>query len=105
MMRRTVQVSMACLLAVGIGCGSEPPAPTPDQAPWLFPEKQIELLSSSDFRARALAARNLGKMGAKAEIAIDDLEKLQDDENARVRELAAEALEKIRKAVAESGSQ
>jgi len=79
------------------GCGKEPPAvePTPEQAPWLFPEKQIELLKASDSTARALAARNLGNMGSRAESAIPELKNLLEDENPKVRELAKEALEKI----------
>jgi hypothetical protein len=92
------------LILVFAGCGKtvEIADPTPETTPWLYPEQNIEQLASSDFKARAIAARNLGKMGAKAKDAIPELEKLvAEDGNEKVREMAAAALEKIHAAVAE----
>jgi len=87
------------MILVFVGCGKtiEVAEPTPESTPWLFPEQNIEQLASSNFRARAVAARNLGRMGAKAKDAIPHLEKLvEEDKNEKVREMAAAALEKIR---------
>jgi len=88
------------LILVSVGCDKAATVaePTPETAPWLFPEKQIELLDDRDFIVRALAARNLGNIGARSESAIPELEKLLEDENPKVRKIAAEALEKIRAA-------
>jgi len=85
------------VVLVTTGCGEklQTVEPTPEQAPWLVPEKQIQLLKASDSTARALAARNLGNMGARAESAIPELKKLLEDENPKVRTLVEEALEKI----------
>jgi hypothetical protein len=93
------------VILVSAGCGRSPQTsePTPEIAPWLYPQKQIELLKAADFKARAMAARNLGNMGAAAEVAIPELEKLLEDENPKVRVIAKEALEKIR-AVVDRGS-
>ena len=89
-------VGLLALMAVGCSDPEPEPVPTPETTPWLFPEQQIELLESSDDRVKILAARNLGKLGAKAADAIPKLEKLGDDDNAKVREAAEQALEKIR---------
>jgi len=89
------------LMLVSFGCGQKPTVsePTLEETPWLFPGPQIEQLTASNFKARAVAARSLGKMGAKAKDAIPELERLvKEDENEKVREMAAEALEKIRAA-------
>lgn len=85
------------------GCGRSPDVaePTIETTPWLFPEPLIEQLAAKDFRARAVAARSLGRMGAKAESAIPALEKLLEDEHPKVRELAQEALDKIRASIGE----
>jgi hypothetical protein len=101
-------------LAVGVvlvmigsvaGCDRTPPPPTdPAKAPWLLdPQSQIEGLKNSDVRIRGISAFNLGNMGAKAAEAIPLLEKLaQDDANAKVRENARLAIEKIRTAAGSS---
>ena len=87
------------------GCGDRTTAtPTPEKTPWLFPDKQIELLKSSDDRAKTLAARNLGNIGAGAVAAIPELEKLSNAKNPKLRKSVHEALEKIRAAAAESDS-
>jgi hypothetical protein len=92
------------VLLVGVGfvggCEKTPPPSTdPEKAPWLFPEKQIENLKNTDKVVRSLAAHHLGNMGAKAEAAIPELERLaKEDPDPKVRENAAAALEKIRKA-------
>lgn len=87
-----------------MGCGEDPVPtvePSLETTPWLFPEKQIEMLAVSDFKIRARAARNLGNMGAKAESALPELERLLEDENDRVQAIAKEAIEKIRADLAE----
>ena len=91
---------------VSAGCDRSPQVaePTLEKTPWLFPEPLIKQLAATDFKARAVAARSLGRMGGEAEAAIPELEKLLEDKHPKVRELAAEALEKIRAAVGEGGS-
>jgi HEAT repeat protein len=82
------------------GCG-DAPATAPDLAktPWLDPKLQIQGLTHEDFRIRGLAAHHLGNIGASAADAVPMLEKLaRDDPDAKVRENAAKALEKIRAA-------
>ena len=94
------------LILVSVGCDRGPsvPEPTLETAPWLFPEPQIEQLTSRDYKARAVAARSLGRMGAKAEAAIPELERLLEDKNPKVRVIAKEALEKIRTELREVSS-
>jgi len=97
--------SMLLFLVAVAGCDSGPKAaePTLETTPWLFPGPNIEQLSARDFRARAVAARSLGRMGAEAKAAIPELERLvKEDENAKVREIATIALEKIRAATGSS---
>jgi hypothetical protein len=93
------------LLAFAIvgGCdNAPPPVVDPAKTPWLDPESQIEGLKNSDFRIRGLSAFNLGNMGPRAAGAIPELERLaKDDPKEKVRENAAEALEKIRAAAGE----
>jgi len=93
------------VLATTAGCDTGPKVadPTLEKTPWLFPGPNIEQLTAADFKARAVAARSLGRMGAKAEAAIPELEKLLKDKHPEVREVAAEALKKIRAATGESG--
>jgi len=81
-----------------VGCDKSPEVaePTVETTPWLFPEPLIKQLTSADFRARGVAAIGLGNMGAKAEAAIPELEKLLEDENPNIRKVVKEALEKIR---------
>jgi hypothetical protein len=88
-----------------IGCEQATPLPTdPAKAPWLLdPQSQIDSLKDNDLRIRGIAAFNLGNMGASAEKAIPDLEKLaKDDPEPKVRESAKEAIEKIRAATGKS---
>lgn len=94
---------MIVLVSAGCDQAPRPAERTPETTPWFFPEQQIELLTKSDFMVRALAAHNLGRMGARAEVAIPDLEKLLKDEHPKVREMAAEALERIRAEVGDDG--
>ncbi len=87
------------LITVGCGGSTKPTVePSPEKTPWLFPEPQIELLKSDDYRVRGLAAKNLGRMGAKAEIAIPALEKLLENKNEepKVRAVIEKALKQIR---------
>ena len=104
-----LRLILGCLLIfLSVGCDKTPSVaePTPETTPWLFPETQIKQLKASDFKARAVAARSLGKMGARAEAAIPELERLaNEDKNPKVREIAAEALEKIRAEVGGGASQ
>lgn len=53
-------------------------------------------MRNTDRRVRTTAARVLGKAGPAARPALPALEKAARDENASVRQAAAEALEKIR---------
>jgi hypothetical protein len=99
--RRTA--GMLFLAGIFIGCEKSPP-PVMDlsKAPWLDPEVQIEGLKDSDMRIRGVSAINLGNIGAAAADAIPALEKLaKDDPEPKVRENAANALEKIRAALAQ----
>jgi hypothetical protein len=94
------------LLAASVfaGCGDAPPQVIdPNKTPWLDPKTQIESLKDPNFKIRGLAAFNLGNLGEKATDAIPELERLaQNDPNPKVRENAAEALEKIRAASGEN---
>jgi hypothetical protein len=83
------------------GCGQQaPPSEIPlEKTPWLNPTKQIELLKSSDYQLKVLAARNLGRIGAGAAAAIPELEKLREDKNPKVSKAASEAIEKIQAAM------
>jgi hypothetical protein len=94
-------VLVAAFAAAG-GCDSGPsPVTDLSKAPWLDPAVQVEGLGHADKRIRGLSALNLGNIGAPAADAIPQLEKLaQDDRDAKVRELAKVAIEKIRAAVA-----
>jgi hypothetical protein len=83
-----------------IGC-EKAPAPPADLAktPWLDPKVQTEGLNSKDFKIRGLAAHHLGSIGAPAADAIPALEKVaRDDPEAKVRENALKAIERIRAA-------
>lgn len=91
--RLTALSAIAC-----VGCSDPPPEP-PQDAPWLDTSQQIELLKQKDARLKALAARNLGNLGAEAAQAIPELEKLIHDPNPKVSESASQALEKIRAAM------
>jgi len=87
------------ILFLFVGCGSSTPTvePTLENTPWLFPEPQIELLKSEDYRVRGLAAQNLAKMGAKAKAAIPILEELlKDEKEPKLRILLEKTLTKIR---------
>jgi HEAT repeat protein len=90
------------LLGVGALAGFEKAPPTPAdlaKAPWLDPKVQMEGLTDGDMKIRGLSAFNLGNQGAAAAAAIPELEKLaKDDPEAKVRENAVKALEKIRSA-------
>ena len=91
-------ISSAVLLVAG--CENAPPASMDlSKTPWLDPEVQMKGLKSEDFRIRGLSAFNLGNMGAKAADAIAELDKLATaDPNPKVRQNAAEAVNKIRAA-------
>lgn len=100
-----IEVMLGLVVAVVAGCG-ESAAPPADlsKTPWLDPQAQIEGLKSSDYRVRGLSAFHLGNLGAAAIGAVPELERLaKDDANEKVRENAAEALEKIRAATGSSG--
>jgi hypothetical protein len=94
-------LALAITVAAG-GCDNGPPPVTDlSKAPWLDPAVQIDGLGFADQRIRGLSALNLGNIGAPAADAIPLLEKLaQDDPDAKVRDLAKAAVEKIRAAVA-----
>lgn len=94
--RRILLCPLVLIATVGCGDGTPDVEPDPTTTPWLFPEPQMELLTSDDVRVRGLAIKNLGKMGARAEPAIPELEKLQEDEDEKIRALAEKALAEIR---------
>lgn len=100
-----IEVALGLVVAIVAGCGeSAPPAADLSKTPWLDPQAQIEGLRSSDFRVRGLSAFNLGNLGAAAVAAVPELERLaKNDANEKVRENAAEALERIRAATGKLG--
>lgn len=93
---RSLLYSWACLATIGCGNAAPEVQPDPETTPWLFPEPQMELLDADDVRVRGLAVKNLGKMGARAEPAIPQLEKLREDPDENIRALAEKALADIR---------
>jgi hypothetical protein len=95
----TACVMTSALLLVA-GCGEATPKSIDlSKTPWLDPKVQMQGLKNEDFRIRGLSAFNLGNMGAKGADAIAELDKLAAaDPNPKVRQNAAEALEKIRAA-------
>lgn len=95
-------LALAILGAAVLGCDSgPPPAADLSKTPWLDPAVQTEGLSHADKRIRGLSALNLGNIGAAAAGAIPQLERLaEQDSDAKVRDLAQQAIEKIRAAVA-----
>lgn len=90
--------------SVFVGCDNAPPqAIDPNKTPWLDPKTQIESLKDPNFKIRGLAAFNLGNMKERAAGAIPELERLaKNDPNAKVRENAVAALEKIRVAAGDN---
>jgi hypothetical protein len=93
----------ASLLIVGliVGCqkASPPPAADLTKTPWLDAQVQKEGLKDSDMRIRGVSAINLGNIGAAAADALPELEKLaKSDPETKVREKAAQAVDKIRAA-------
>lgn len=69
----------------------------PEGTPMADPNKQLELLSDQQAKVRRMAAKNLGEMGAAAEVAIPKLEELaENDPDEKAREAASEALQQIR---------
>lgn len=100
-----IEVTLGLVVAIVAGCGESAPPPTDlSEAPWLNPQAQIEGLKSSDYRVRGLSAFHLGNLGAAAVTAVPELERLaKHDANEKVRENAADALEKIRAATGTSG--
>jgi 3-methyladenine DNA glycosylase AlkC len=58
-------------------------------------QKLIEALQDKDAMVRLRAARSLGEMGAKAQPAMEALQKAMNDEDQDVRAVAARALERI----------
>jgi hypothetical protein len=90
----------AVTLAISCGCSkSAPPVTDLSKAPWLDPKVQAEGLKQSDMRLRGLSAVNLGKIGAPAAEALPALEELaESDPEPKVRQLAREAVDKIRAA-------
>ncbi len=91
--------AMLVASAALVGCGKAPPPTDLTKAPWLDPHAQIENLKNQDSRIRGIAVQHLGNMGARAVEAIAALEKIaQHDLDAKVREYAKQAIEKIRSA-------
>jgi hypothetical protein len=99
-LERAAMAMILFLAGISIGCDNGPPQVIdPAKTPWLDPNTQIESLKDSNFKIRGLAAFNLGNMGERAASAIPELERLaQNDPHPKVRENAAAALEKIRRA-------
>lgn len=93
-------VALVILLSSISGCGrggSPPGAPSPaTNVPALLEELKV-LKGSESVGRRNLAANRLGRLGAKASDAIDELEDVANsDPNPDVRETAKLALAKIR---------
>jgi HEAT repeat protein len=95
------------LLFLAAGCGKAPPsAGDLSSAPWLDPKVQIGGLASDESIIRGASAHNLGNIGAAAADAMPQLELLaKNDPEVKVREKAAAALDKIRAAVGQDGSE
>lgn len=92
-------ISLVTLFSIvsALSCSKSSPPIDTSNAPWLDLQVQIKNLRDKDFRVRGVAAFNLGNLGAKAESAVPELERLaQEDAEQKVRERAKEALEKIR---------
>ena len=92
-------VGLAIMAAVVcFGCNRAPQAETPQDAPWLDPAAQVELLKTGDYRLQVLAAKNLGNLGAQAADSVPELEKLRDDPNPKVRHAVRAAIGEIMQA-------
>lgn len=89
-------------LLLSSGCtGSEQPTETTPETgtPMADPNKQLELLGDQQAKVRRMAAKNLGAMGAAAEVAVPKLEEVAgNDPDEKAREAASQALQKIRAA-------
>ena len=101
--RRFIRVAAAVLgltVVVSFGCNKTPPPVTdPAMAPWLDPKAQLKGLKDGEYRIRGLSAFHLGNMGAKSAAALPELERIaRDDPNEKVRQLAKDAVAKIRAA-------
>lgn len=85
---------LVCLELVGCGRGSPPLSTDPD--PSTDVSQLMKLLKDKEPGMRNLAARRLGRLGARAEAALPELRKAaQHDKNEAVRKSAAEAVERI----------
>lgn len=88
-------VLMACLLSVG-GCSRPAPVMTEEVARAQDPKHSVEMLKSKNAGDRRLAARRLGRMGANAQFAIPELQRVaQKDKDPSVRTLAEQALRQL----------
>ncbi len=84
------------VVVVALGCAE--PTPPKTDLPWRNVDEQTKLLKNSDFRIRALAAFNLGNLGAAAKDAVPKLQQLKEDPEPKVRKAAETALTKIKSA-------
>lgn len=94
-------VSVAiCAVAASGGCGnaSDDSGQTGQQQaeqPWKDVDSLIKQLEDPNPLARAMAAMNLGNKGEAAKKAVPALEELRNDPDAKVREAAEKALNKL----------
>lgn len=95
--QRALVVALAWL-SLSLGCGGEDsinPAAAKD-VPRLIAELKVQK-TNNDWNRRNLAASRLGRMGAMAGSAVDELSRVaREDPNPTVRKTASEALVKIR---------
>lgn len=91
------KLAVAVLVFSGCGGGQEPVNPAlAKDVPRLIEELKVTK-GPKDWNRRNLAASRLGRMGAMAGSAVDELSRVaRDDPNPTVRKTAAEALAKIR---------
>lgn len=100
LMRGILSGLLAVSFLIFTGCGGSddvsktgPPAGTP----MADPNRQLELLADPKPEIRRMAAKNLGAMGAEAEVAVSALEEMaNNDPDEKARAAASEALQKIR---------
>lgn len=92
-------VGASAVLALVAGCGGGADAVNPAAArdvPRLIDELKVTS-GPNDWNRRNLAASRLGRMGAMASSAVDELTRVaQEDPNPTVRKTAGEALTRIR---------
>ena len=98
-MHRLLLLLFSTVMLVGLGCGGKSPELAKASSAITDISEISAQLDSPNWRIRSMAAVRLGTMGAVAAEAVPRLEKTRDgDANDKVRDAAAQALEKIKQA-------